>query len=141
MNFMQYVKQNDVMFVTYFCIKTNVLYLYVRSVLLNWRKWKTNIFLRILLKMKMVKEQQQNDHWCNFSFLLVLPVAQCILEFIGEEDLCYNNKVRSFSNILSEIYLITNLLIDFLIYFIVNAIKQSSFIYSFMCFFILFFIH
>ena len=38
MNFMQYVKQNDVMFVTYVCIKTNVLYLYVRSVLLNWRK-------------------------------------------------------------------------------------------------------
>lgn len=33
MNFMQYLKQNDVIFVTYFCIKTNVLCLFVRSVL------------------------------------------------------------------------------------------------------------
>ena len=38
MNFMQYVKQNDVIFVTYFCIKTNVLCLFVRSVLFNSRK-------------------------------------------------------------------------------------------------------
>ena len=43
-----------------------------------------------------------------------------------EEDLRYDNKVHSFSYILSAIYLLTNLFIDLLIYFIVNAMKQSS---------------
>ena len=42
-----------------------------------------------------------------------------------EEDLYYDNKVHSFSYIFSAIYLLTNLFIDLLIYFIVNAMKQS----------------